>query len=110
MNRPNFKVYEESYLLNEPLSPHAAAKVLENENIFIEKVNLPTKTSKLIIEGAGGLLVPINYKNETICDLIIKFKRSVILVVKEYLGNIKHTLLTISHLKQKTLMYLELSM
>ena len=102
VNRPNFKVYEESYLLNEPLSPHAAAKI-ENENILIEKVNLPTKTSKLIIEGAGGLLVPINYKNETICDLIIKFNCSVILVVKEYLGNINHTLLTISHLKQKNI-------
>ena len=46
VNRPNFKVYEESYLLNEPLSPHAAQKI-ENENILLEKVNLPTKTSEI---------------------------------------------------------------
>ncbi|MDC0297333.1 dethiobiotin synthase [Crocinitomicaceae bacterium] len=95
-----FTTYPESYLLEQPLSPHAAAK-FENENIKLNQIQFPASSSKLIIEGAGGLLVPINYENETICDLIIQLKCPVVLVVKEYLGNINHTLLSIEHLKQR---------
>jgi len=95
-----FTTYPESYLLEQPLSPHAAAK-FENENIKLNQIQFPASSSKLIIEGAGGLLVPINYDNETICDLIIQLKCPVVLVVKEYLGNINHTLLSIEHLKQR---------
>lgn len=95
-----FTTYPESYLLEQPLSPHAAAK-FENENIKLNQIQFPASSSKLIIEGAGGLLVPINYDNETICDLIIQLKCPVILVVKEYLGNINHTLLSLEHLKQR---------
>lgn len=95
-----FTTYPESYLLEQPLSPHAAAK-FENENIKLNQIQFPASSSKLIIEGAGGLLVPINYDNETICDLIIQLKCPVVLVVKEYLGNINHTLLSLEHLKQR---------
>lgn len=95
-----FTTYPESYLLEQPLSPHAAAK-FENENIKLNQIQFPRSSSKLIIEGAGGLLVPINYDNETICDLIIQLKCPVVLVVKEYLGNINHTLLSLEHLKQR---------
>ena len=95
-----FTTYPESYLLEQPLSPHAAAK-FENETIKLNQIQFPASSSKLIIEGAGGLLVPINYDNETICDLIIQLKCPVVLVVKEYLGNINHTLLSIEHLKQR---------
>ena len=95
-----FTTYPESYLLEQPLSPHAAAK-FENETIKLNQIQFPASSSKLIIEGAGGLLVPINYDNETICDLIIQLKCPVVLVVKEYLGNINHTLLSLEHLKQR---------
>lgn len=95
-----FTTYPESYLLEQPLSPHAAAK-FENETIKLNQIQFPASSSKLIIEGAGGLLVPINYENETICDLIIQLKCPVVLVVKEYLGNINHTLLSLEHLKQR---------
>ena len=97
-----FTTYPESYLLEKPLSPHAAAK-FENENIKLNQIQFPASSSKLIIEGAGGLLVPINYDNETICDLIIQLKCPVVLVVKEYLGNINHTLLSLEHLKQRAI-------
>ena len=95
-----FTTYPESYLLEQPLSPHAAAK-FENETIKLNQIQFPASSSKLIIEGAGGLLVPINYDNETICDLIIQLTCPVVLVVKEYLGNINHTLLSLEHLKQR---------
>lgn len=102
VSHANFKVYPESYLLDNPLSPHAAAKI-ENNRIVLDEIKLPTSNSQLVIEGAGGLLVPINYNNQTICDIILKFKCPVILVVKEYLGNINHTLLTIAHLKNRNI-------
>jgi dethiobiotin synthetase len=97
-----FKTHPESYLLENPLSPHAAAKI-ENENIILNKINFPTSNSKLIIEGAGGIMVPINEDNQTICDLIIKLNCPVVLVIKEYLGNINHSLLTLSFLKKKNI-------
>ncbi len=100
VSRSNFKVHPESYLLDNPLSPHAAAKI-ENNSIVLDEIKLPTSNSKLIIEGAGGLLVPLNYNNHTICDIVAKFNYPVVLVVKEYLGNINHTLLTLAHLKHR---------
>jgi len=95
-----FDCYPESYLFNEPLSPHAAAE-MENKNIQLSEIKLPTEEPNLVIEGAGGLLVPINYENQTICDLIESIECSVVLVIKEYLGNINHTLLSLEHLKMK---------
>lgn len=98
VSHEDFKVYPEAYLLDEPLSPHAAAKI-ENIQISLNKIAPPIDNSNLIIEGAGGLMVPLNYQNETICDLIAHLKYPVVLVVKEYLGNINHTLLSLAHLK-----------
>lgn len=61
------KTYKEIYLYKHPLSPHLAA-YLENEIIDIKKINLPD-SEKLIVEGAGGVLVPLN-KNDYMIDLI----------------------------------------
>ncbi|MBV7440846.1 dethiobiotin synthase [Weeksellaceae bacterium TAE3-ERU29] len=90
--------HRESYRLNTPLSPHASAEI---DNIFIEidKIERPKTNNHLIIEGAGGLLVPINNK-ENIADLI-KPTDKVILVTKHYLGSINHTLLSYEYLKNK---------
>lgn len=90
--------HPESYLLKEPQSPHFAAE-LENRTIEFEKINRPETQNTLVIEGAGGLLVPLNDEN-TIADLI--FSDDFILVVsKHYLGSINHTLLTINELKSR---------
>ena len=99
VSHQHFTTYPESHLLENPLSPHAAAKI-ENEKIILDQITLPTTNPNLIIEGAGGLMVPLNENNETICDLILKLQCPVVLVIKEYLGNINHSLLTISYLKK----------
>lgn len=93
----NISVFHpEAYLLKEPASPHLAAKL---EDVKIEKRNiqLPYTSNKMIIEGAGGLLVPINEK-EYVIELAQRFNSSVILVVSSYLGCINHSLLSIDYL------------
>jgi len=94
------KIFENSYALKTPMSPHAAAEI---EGITIASKNIikPETENTLVIEGAGGLLVPIN-DSETILDLI-KSDYKVIVVSKHYLGSINHTLLTLNILKNKGL-------
>jgi dethiobiotin synthetase len=93
--------HPESYLLKQPMSPHAAAE-LEGVEIQMEQINLPVTTNHLVIEGAGGLMVPLNKKYFMI-DLIEKFDAEVVLVVKNYLGSINHTLLSIDVMKARGL-------
>jgi dethiobiotin synthetase len=63
---------------------------------------LPKTENTLIVEGAGGLLVPLNSK-ETVLDLIQKLKIPVILVSRNYLGSINHTMLSVEVLKQRNI-------
>lgn len=90
--------YPETYLLKEPASPHLAAK---KEDILIStsKLQLPITSNSLIIEGAGGLLVPLN-SSDYVIDLAKQFNAAVILVVSSYLGCINHTLLSIEYILQ----------
>lgn len=99
----NFKsqFHPERHKLNTPASPHLAAK-LDGVDIHIDDFNLPETDNHLIIEGAGGILVPINEREETILDLITYCEAEVILVSRHYLGSINHTLLSINQLKQKS--------
>ncbi|TXG37011.1 dethiobiotin synthase [Seonamhaeicola maritimus] len=92
------KFHINSFALNTPMSPHAAAKI---DKVSIEKLKIkrPKTENNLVIEGAGGLLVPIN-DSETILDLI-RPKDKVIVVSRHYLGSINHSLLTINALKDK---------
>ncbi|PHS02611.1 MAG: dethiobiotin synthase [Leeuwenhoekiella sp.] len=86
-----------AFSLNTPMSPHAAAEI---DGVYIKaaEIKRPKTKNHLVIEGAGGLLVPIN-DTETILDLIDAEDR-VIVVSRHYLGSINHTLLTIDKLKQ----------
>ncbi len=93
-------IFEERYALTQPLSPHAAAAI-DKVEIGLEDFQLPEFQRTLIIEGAGGLLVPINKKGFTIADLIKHLNQEVILISKHYLGSINHTLLTIEALKSR---------
>jgi len=93
------KIHPEAFSLIMPASPHAAAKA-ENATIHIKDIKTPLTNNILVIEGAGGLMVPLNEK-ELMIDFIMETKASVILVVKQYLGSINHTLLSIDALKQK---------
>lgn len=102
VSHKDFITHKESFKFQAPLSPHAAAQ-LEEQKITVGSIEIPESKNPIIIEGAGGLLVPLNYDNETICDLITHLKAQAIVVVKEYLGNINHTLLTIEHLRRNNI-------
>lgn len=93
------KFYAEAYKFKTPSSPHYAAE-LENAVINPEQFNVPESEIRILIEGAGGLMVPLS-KDYLVIDLIKHLKASVILVSKNYLGSINHTLLSIEALKEK---------
>lgn len=88
-------IFPEGYKLNTPASPHLAAQI-DRITIDLEKLQRP-ESDNLVIEGAGGLLVPLN-ETQTIRDLIRPTDK-VIIVSRHYLGSINHTLLTIEALK-----------
>jgi len=90
--------HSNSYALQTPMSPHAAAKI-DNINIELKNIKEPKTKNHLVIEGAGGLLVPLNDKH-TVID-IIKPNYKVIVVSRHYLGSINHTLLTLNQLNAK---------
>lgn len=90
------KFHPEAYFLETPASPHASAKI-DGIEIDLKKIALPTQSS-LVIEGAGGLMVPLN-KKDYVIDLAAQLKTEVILVADLYLGSINHTLLSIEYLK-----------
>lgn len=89
--------YPEAYRLTQPLSPHAAAAI-DGVRIELEDFQLPQTTAPLVVELAGGLMVPLN--NDVLnIDLIEQFNLPVVLVTRNYLGSINHTLLSV-HLLQ----------
>tara|TARA_B100000809_G_scaffold252838_2_gene288039 strand:- start:21640 stop:22257 length:618 start_codon:yes stop_codon:yes gene_type:complete len=90
--------HKNSYALKTPMSPHAAAEI-DGIEIDLEKIIAPITQNNLVIEGAGGLLVPLN-DTDTILDLI-QPEYKVIVVSRHYLGSINHTLLTIKLLQEK---------
>lgn len=91
-------IHENSYKLNTPASPHLAAEI-DGITIDLKKIIEPSTDNHLVIEGAGGILVPLN-DNDCIIDLI-KEDYKVILVSRHYLGSINHTLLTFETLKNR---------
>lgn len=94
------KFFENSYALNTPASPHLAAEI-DGVTIDIQKIKEPKTKNHLVIEGAGGIFVPIN-TTETIVDLI-QSDYKVIVVSRHYLGSINHTLLTIEALQNRNI-------
>jgi dethiobiotin synthetase len=97
----NVIIYPERYRLQLAASPHQSALeegILINSNDF----KLPETQNNLIVEGAGGLMVPIS-DEEFIIDLIEKLNLPVAVVVRNYLGCINHTLLSLMALEQKNI-------
>ena len=92
------KFHPITYGLNTPMSPHAAADI---DGVLIDtaKIIIPKTENRLVIEGAGGILVPINHQ-ETILNIIPK-EALVVVVSRHYLGSINHTLMTLELLKQR---------
>jgi dethiobiotin synthetase len=97
-------IHPEVYKLSLAASPHISARI-EHVKVDLDLINktcrkLETGNRQLIIEGAGGLMAPLN-ENEFIIDLIQKLNARVILVSRNYLGSINHSLLTAAICKQK---------
>lgn len=90
--------HSNSYALNTPMSPHAAAEI-DNIEIDLKEIQEPKTTNHLVVEGAGGLLVPIN-EQHTILDLL-QPNYKIIVVSRHYLGSINHSLLTVNLLQEK---------
>lgn len=93
------RVFPNAYAFREPLSPHAAAE-LEGQEISTARLQIPISSEPLIIEGAGGVHVPLNWK-QTLLDLMQVWDIPVIVVSRNYLGSINHTLLTLEVLQQR---------
>ena len=91
-------IHENSYLLNTPASPNLAAQI-DGITIDFKKIIEPKTKNNLVIEGAGGIFVPLN-ENDCVIDLI-QPDYKVIIVSRHYLGSINHTLLTIEALKSR---------
>jgi dethiobiotin synthetase len=91
--------HPEAYRLSQPCSPHKSAAI-DGINIDPQKIVLPSTNNTLIIEGAGGLMVPLN-NSFLMIGLIRHLGAEVILVSQNYLGSINHTLLSIYALKKE---------
>ncbi len=89
-----------AYALKTPASPHHAA-TLDGIVLDIKKIQEPLTINHLVIEGAGGILVPLN-DTDSIIDLIQK-DHKVVVVSRHYLGSINHTLLTFEALKNRNI-------
>lgn len=98
---PDTHFLKEAYRLNSPLSPHISAK-LDGISIDPDLINLPDKNEPLVIEGAGGVMVPLN-ADFFMLDLMRKFCLPVLVVARSGLGTINHTLLTVDTLKRSGL-------
>ena len=91
--------HPERYRLQTPASPHFAAEK-EGVSIRLSDFKLPDTSNNLIVEGAGGVLVPVSSR-ETIADLIEQLGLPVILVINHYLGALNHGMLTIREIKRR---------
>lgn len=99
------EIFDKGFRLERPLSPHLSAR-LANTEITIEKILdfLPKETAEKfwIVEGAGGIFVPLN-ETESMIDLIKALDLPVVIVARSGLGTINHTLLTVEALRNRGL-------
>ena len=93
------RVHPPVYALQAPLSPHAAAE-LEGVSLDATSLRLPQTERPLVVEGAGGVLVPVA-ADCLMIDLIARFGLSAVVVARSTLGTINHTLLTLEALRRR---------
>lgn len=95
------RILPEAYRLRTPCSPHEAARI-DGVTIERSRLSLPSSKRRLIVEGAGGIMVPIN-RTDVMLDLFADWARPVILVARTALGTINHSLLSIALLRSRGL-------
>jgi dethiobiotin synthase len=93
----NDRFLQERYILSRPLSPHRAAEL---DGVEIGSLSLPKADGTLIVEGAGGLMVPVTRRKLQI-DVFKAWAAPVILCARTRLGTINHTLLSVEALRQR---------
>jgi dethiobiotin synthase len=98
LDRSHF--FKEAYVFVPHVSPHEAAKI-EGVTIDLANITVPqyAPLSHLVVEGSGGLMVPIN-ERQTMLDVILHLKLPVLIVARSTLGTINHTTLTVDRLRQ----------
>ncbi len=92
-------ILPERFRLTEPMSPHASADI-DGIELKLSELSLPNTNRNLLVEGAGGLMVPINEK-DLLIDAFKIWNLPVIIVSRHYVGSINHTLLTIEALQNR---------
>ena len=100
VSNPTTKFHKNAYALNTPASPHLAAEI-DGIKIELDNITEPKTTNHLVIEGAGGIFVPLN-NSDCVIDLI-QPDYKVIVVSRHSLGSINHTLMAIEILKSRNL-------
>lgn len=98
---PVSRVLPEAYLLPEPMAPHEAAQ-RANIALDMEKLKLPPHDGLVVVEGAGGLMVPIA-SGAYMIDLADSLDLPIILVARSTLGTINHTLLSLEAIRRRGL-------
>ena len=92
--------FPSSYEFDYPASPHLSAQ-MEGRHIELAHIKRPHSSNTLVIEGAGGLFVPLNERN-TILDLMLHTDK-IVLISRHYLGSINHTMLSVEALQRRGL-------
>ncbi|PAP92045.1 dethiobiotin synthase [Mesorhizobium wenxiniae] len=98
---PAERVLPEAYRLKSPLSPHRSAEI-DGVMIEVADLSVPAVPGPLVIEGAGGLMVPLNRRTRFI-DIFAQWPLPVILCARTALGTINHTLLSIEALRARSI-------
>lgn len=96
---PKRRIFPEAYRLQQPLSPHHAA-ALDGIEIDLQTIRPPKTKAPLVIEMAGGVLVPVNNR-ELLIDALAPLTAQWVLVVRHYLGSINHSLMSIEVLRAR---------
>jgi len=96
---PPSRILPEAYRLRTPCSPHRAAEI-DGVTIDPDQLQLPSVTGPLVVEGAGGVLVPVR-RDLLFADLFARWRRPVVLVARTRLGTINHSLLSIEALRAR---------
>lgn len=99
---PAESTHPEAFLFDPPVSPHLAAEK-QGQRIDLHAIRRPADPDPIVIEGAGGVLVPINDELLFMIDLIRHLQAPVIVAARTTLGTINHTLLTVSALRRANL-------
>ena len=96
---PEQRFHTPAYTLALPRSPHEAARK-EGIVIRMDRLRCPTESRPLVVEGAGGIMVPLN-ESHFMLDLMEQLALPVILVARTTLGTINHTLLSLACLRSR---------